>query len=111
MEIKTGSFSEVDPMVRNVLKERYEIQRQLGARAGQQTLLALDRQTQDLVVLKLLTFSSDLGWETFKLFEREAKTLQELTHPAVPRYLGYFDVETAYGKGFVLVQSYIDAPR
>lgn len=97
-------------MATNVLEDRYEIQRQLGARAGQQTLLALDRQTQDLVVLKLLTFSSDLGWETFKLFEREAKTLQELTHPAVPRYLGYFDVETASGKGFVLVQSYIDAP-
>lgn len=97
-------------MINNVLKERYEIQRQLGERAEQQTLLALDRQSQDLVIVKLLTFSRNLKWETFKLFEREAKTLQELSHPAIPRYLDYFDVETTHGKGFALVQSYIDAP-
>lgn len=96
-------------MVNNILRERYEIQQQLGERPGQQTLLALDRQTHDLVVIKLLTFSSELKWETFKLFEREARTLKELTHPAIPRYLDYFDVETTSGKGFALVQSYINA--
>ena len=97
-------------MASHALKDRYEVQRQLGERAGQQTLLALDRQSQDLVVVKLLTFSRGLKWETFKLFEREAKTLQELSHPAIPRYLDYFEVETTDGKGFALVQSYIDAP-
>jgi len=92
-----------------ILQERYEIQRQLGERSGQQTLLALDRQTHNLVVVKLLTFSGELNWETFKLFEREARTLKEITHPAIPRYLDYFDVGTPYGKGFALVQSYIKA--
>lgn len=96
-------------MVEHILRERYKIQRQLGNRFGQQTLLALDQQTHDLVVVKLMTFSGELKWETFKLFEREAKTLKELTHPAIPRYLDYFDVETTSGKGFALVQSYIDA--
>ena len=93
-----------------ILQERYEIQRHLGQRSGQQTVLAFDRQTQDLVVVKLLTFGGELKWETFKLFEREAKTLKELDHPAIPRYLDYFDVETNFGQGFALVQSYIDAP-
>jgi serine/threonine protein kinase len=93
-------------MASYALKARYQVQRQLGERAGQQTLLALDQQTQELVVVKLLTFSSNLQWETFKLFEREAKTLQELSHPAIPRYLDYFDVETTHSKGFALVQSY-----
>ncbi len=97
-------------MVSDVLKERYEIQRTLGERAGQQTLLALDLQTKARVVVKLLTFSSNLRWETFKLFEREARTLQELEHPAIPNYLDYFEVDTTSGKGFALVQSYIDAP-
>jgi serine/threonine protein kinase len=96
-------------MVDHILRERYEIQRQLGERSGQQTLLALDQQTHDLVVVKLLIFSSELKWETFKLFEREATTLKELTHPAIPRYLDYFDVETTSGKGFALIQSYINA--
>ena len=96
-------------MVDLILRGRYEIQRQLGEHSGQQTLLALDRQTHDLVVVKLLIFSHQLKWETFKLFEREAMTLKELNHSAIPLYLDYFDVETTFGKGFALVQSYIDA--
>ena len=98
------------PLNSQVLKGRYEIQRHLGKRPGQQTLLAKDRQTQDLVVVKLLTFGGELEWGTFKLFEREAKTLKELEHPAIPRYLDYFDIETNFGQGFALVQSYINAP-
>ncbi|MDJ0633265.1 MAG: serine/threonine-protein kinase [Xenococcaceae cyanobacterium MO_188.B29] len=97
------------PLNSHVLKGRYEIQKHLGKRPGQQTLLAQDQQTEDLVVIKLLTFGGELEWGTFKLFEREAKTLKELEHPAIPRYLDYFDIETNFGKGFALVQSYIDA--
>jgi len=96
-------------MVNHILRERYEIQRQLGEKPGQQTLLALDKQTHNLVVVKLLLFNGGLKWETVKLFEREAKILKELNHPAIPRYLDYFDVETTFGKGFALVQSYIQA--
>ncbi|MGK7949071.1 MAG: serine/threonine protein kinase [Xenococcaceae cyanobacterium] len=98
------------PLNPQIIKERYEVQRHLGKRPGQQTLLAQDRQTQDLVVVKILTFGGELEWGTFKLFEREAKTLKDLDHPAIPRYLDYFDIETNFGKGFALVQSYIDAP-
>ncbi|MEQ8462676.1 serine/threonine protein kinase [Coleofasciculus sp. E1-EBD-02] len=97
-------------MTRQILKGRYQIKRQLGKRAGHRTLLAWDQQSQNFVVVKLLTFSSDLTWETFRLFEREAKTLQNLSHPAIPGYLDYFDIQTDHGKGFALVQSYINAP-
>lgn len=92
-----------------VLKGRYEVQKHLGQKPGQKTLLARDRQTQELVVVKLLTFSGELEWGTFKLFEREAKTLKNLEHIAIPRYVDYFDIETNSGKGFALVQSYIEA--
>jgi hypothetical protein len=61
------------------------------------------------VVLKLLLFSPDFTWEELKLFEREAATLQALDHPAIPCYLDSFAVEIAFGKGFALVQSYIEA--
>lgn len=109
----------------DMLKGRYEIQSILAESYGKKTLLARDGKappreegnallkgdgaTETLVVVKLLIFHSELKWETAKLFEREANTLKSLDHPAIPHYLDYFDVETALGKGFALVQSFIDA--
>lgn len=81
----------------------------MGKQAGRQTLLARDKDTQALVVVKLLTFSNDFEWDDLKLFEREAETLKSLSHPAIPRYLDYFELNTPAGKGFALVQSYIEA--
>jgi serine/threonine protein kinase len=96
-------------MVERVLKERYAIQQCLGKNGGRQTLLARDLQTQELVVIKILTFSADFQWDDLKLFEREAETLQSLSHPAIPRYLDYFEFQTPKTKGLALVQSYIEA--
>jgi len=88
---------------------RYEIQQQLGKKAGRRSLLARDLQTEELVVIKLLSFNSDLEWDDLKLFEREAETLKSLSHPCIPRYLDYFEVNSPSIKGFALVQSYIPA--
>jgi len=96
-------------MAIEVLQERYAIEKQLSQNAGRRTLLARDLQTQELVAIKLLIFGEDVCWDDLKLFEREAQTLQLLSHPAIPRYLDYFDVDTPTGKGFALVQSYIPA--
>ncbi len=97
-------------MLNEILHDRYLIQQQLGKKTGRRTLLARDLQTQSLVVIKLLLFSSDFEWDDLKLFEREAQILQTLSHPAIPRYLNYFELEETYGKGFALVQTYIEAP-
>jgi eukaryotic-like serine/threonine-protein kinase len=91
------------------LHDRYQIQQSLGKKAGRQTFLALDEPTQAQVVIKLLTFGPDFEWADLKLFEREAETLKSLAHPAIPRYLDYFEVASDRGKGFALVQSYIAA--
>ncbi len=96
-------------MVGEILCDRYQIERQLGKQAGRQTLLARDKNTQALVVIKLLTFSNDFEWDDLKLFERETETLKTLSHPAIPRYLDAFELNTPAGKGFALVQSYIEA--
>ncbi len=96
-------------MASKILKERYVIQKQLSQNAGRRTLLARDLQTQELVAIKLLIFGEGVCWDDLKLFEREAQTLQLLSHPAIPRYLDYFDVDVPTGKGFALVQSYIPA--
>ncbi|MBD1883191.1 serine/threonine-protein kinase [Microcoleus vaginatus] len=94
-------------MTRKVLAERYEVQRQLGKQTGRQTLLARDLQTQKLVVIKQLFLGSDFEWQDLKLFEREAETLKALSHPAIPRYLDYLEIDEADSKGFALVQTYV----
>ena len=88
---------------------RYAIERQLRKHAGRQTLLARDLVTQELAIVKLLTFGSDFEWQDLKLFAREAQILQELSHPAIPRYLDYFELNWPEFKGFALVQTYIPA--
>jgi serine/threonine protein kinase len=91
-----------------VLGVRYQVQQQLGKNAGRRTLLARDLKTQELVVVKLLSFGTDFEWEHLKLFEREAQTLKAISHPAIPRYLNYFELDSPNGKGFALVQTYVE---
>ncbi|MDJ0649321.1 MAG: serine/threonine-protein kinase [Xenococcaceae cyanobacterium MO_188.B19] len=89
-----------------ILQQRYAIEEQLGKKAGRRTLLARDLETQELVIVKLLTFSSDFAWEDLKLFQREAETLKALKHPTIPRYIDYFELDSAH-KSYALVQSYV----
>ena len=90
-----------------ILSEGYQIQQSLGKQGGRETFLATDLQTQEQVVIKRLTFGSNLNWDLVKLFEREAQTLSTLSHPAIPDYLDFFTIDEPGRKGFALVQSYI----
>lgn len=96
-------------MIGQILYNRYEIQEQLGKKAGRRTLLAKDLNTENLVVIKLLTFSHEFEWDDLKLFEREADTLKNLNHEAIPKYLDYFELNEEKYKGFALVHNYISA--
>lgn len=100
--------SNLDNYSQYTLNERYEIQQQLGRQAGRRTFLARDLQTQELVIIKLVFFGSDFDWQNLKLFEREAETLKSLSHPAIPRYLDFFEVNSPELKGFALVQTYVE---
>jgi serine/threonine protein kinase len=91
------------------LEVRYQIQQELGRKAGRKTLLCADQATGELVVVKVLAFNSDFEWDDLKLFEREAEALKSLSHPAILRHLDYFEVNSSEIKGFALVQSYIPA--
>ena len=94
-----------------ILRQRYQLQQQLGrTAAGHQTWLAIDRNNQERVAIKLLAFSPQMAWEELKLFEREAQILKTLDHPYIPNYRDYFDVDKEIGNGvpwFALVQDYI----
>lgn len=92
-----------------VFKERYEILRQLAKKAGRKTLLARDLQTNELVVIKLLIFNSEIEWEELKLFQREAQILRNLSFSAIPSYIDFFEVALSNKKALAFVQSYIKA--
>lgn len=96
-------------MNREILANRYEIQQQLGKKAGRSTFLATDLVTGKSVIVKLLAFGGDFEWDDLKLFEREAQTLKSLSHPFIPAYLDYFEVNSPIYQGFALVQTYIPA--
>ncbi len=121
-------------MTDKVLKNRYRLIQPLGRNAGRQTWLAEDLQTipqasgaaegaldppadlpqpeepqvsGELVVVKLLSFGPGFSWDDLKLFEREARILQTLDHPAIPRYRDYFSTDSTESWGFCLVKDYI----
>lgn len=96
-------------MNKKIIGDRYQVIHLLGKKPGYRTILCNDIQTQQLVVVKLLVWNEDFEWQNFKLFEREARVLQSISHPAIPRYLDYFEVNKPQLKGFGLVQTYIKA--
>lgn len=97
---------------KQILRDRYQLNQQLGQNAGRQTWLAEDLQTEtkEKVIIKLLAFSPQMQWEELKLFEREAQVLQNLDRWYTPKYRDYFtlDKEISYDlPWFGLVQDYI----
>jgi len=97
-------------MSTQVLGDRYRIVQELGRADDRRTLLAEDLQTRSPVVIKLLIFRRGVDPNAVRLFRREAQTLKSLNHPAIPRYLNFFELEPTTGTaGLALVQAFIQA--
>ncbi len=95
-------------MAGQILGDRYEVQQQLGKKAGRWTLLAHDLMTNAPVILKLLFIDENMEADDLRLFKREVEALQALGHPCTPRYLGYFEINLPNGgKALALIQSYV----
>ncbi len=86
-----------------VLGDRYQLKKLLSHNLLRQTWLAVDLDTQEQVVVKLLAFESAIDWTNVKLFEREAEVLKQLNYPQIPQYRDYFCQDSQ----FVLVEDYI----
>ncbi|MEM8722077.1 MAG: hypothetical protein AAGE84_22745 [Cyanobacteria bacterium P01_G01_bin.39] len=82
-----------DYLPSNILGDKYQIERELASQGARKTLLARNIEQDILVIIKLLIFGNEVVWDNFKLFEREAETLKSLSHPAIPQYLDYFEIE------------------
>ncbi|MEM1391969.1 MAG: serine/threonine-protein kinase [Cyanobacteria bacterium P01_H01_bin.150] len=95
-------------MIGELLDNRYEVLSILGKKTGRRTLKVRDLHSLELAVIKLLSFNNDFEWDDLKLFEREARTLKNLSHGSIPGYIDYFELKKPLS-GFALVQTYIQA--
>jgi serine/threonine protein kinase len=87
-----------------IIAERYRILDTLGQGGVGITYRADDLKTGQQVALKALSLRRIADWKTLELFEREAQILSQLHHPAIPRYLDYFQTDTSRERGFYIAQ-------
>ena len=57
------------------------------------------------VAVKAMSLRALRDWKQLELFQREAVVLQSLSHPGVPRYLGYFEEDAPDDRCFYIVQT------
>lgn len=91
-----------------IVQSRYRITDILGEGGIGITYCAEDLQTGDRVALKALTFRRMNDWKVLELFEREAKVLAQLDHPAIASYLDYFQIDSENDRGFYIVQELVE---
>lgn len=82
----------------------YQIVGILGEGGSGTTYRALVVGTSRFVALKQLSLAQMDDWKAIELFEREAQTLSQLNHPAIPKYIDYFTIDTSTDLNFYIVQ-------
>jgi serine/threonine protein kinase len=70
-----------------IIASRYRILNTIGSGGTGTTYLAIDWQNDQQVALKALSLHMLTDWKKIELFEREARTLAQLNHAGIPRYL------------------------
>jgi serine/threonine protein kinase len=84
----------------------YHVRQVLGQRGAARTYLADD--VDGLIVLKELSFSQAPSEATLRAFHQEARQLQSLTHPRIPRYLDMLQLGLGVDTRLYLVQEFIE---
>ena len=72
------------------------------------TYAALDTISNQDVALKIVSIRQIDAWKTLELFKREVKVLADLSHPAIPHYLDYFEIDTKTDRQFCLVRELVE---
>ncbi|HGG56751.1 MAG TPA: hypothetical protein ENK31_03020, partial [Nannocystis exedens] len=90
----------------------YEDLEQIGAGTFGVTYRARDRESGDLVALKMLAVRDLEGWKPLERFEREAKVLRSLKqkHPGVVRFIDAFEADEEESPKFFIVSEFVEGP-
>ncbi|MCW6036316.1 serine/threonine protein kinase [Spirulina subsalsa FACHB-351] len=91
-----------------MIRDHYQIVTVLGQGSMGTTYAAVDVNTSQRVAIKVVSLRQASEWKTLELFEREARVLATLTHPNIPNYIEYFQVDTPEDRRFYLVQELVE---
>lgn len=91
----------------DIVTERYRITATLGEPGRSNTYIAEDFVSNKFVAIKAISLKTLTDWKDLELLQRQAEVLAGLDHPAIPRYLEYFYVDTHHDRAFYLVQKLI----
>ena len=87
-----------------IIQDKYRITGILGRGGVAITYSAIALKTNSPVAIKVVSLKQLNDWKQVELFQREAEVLKQLSHPNIPDYIDYFDIETETDKTFYLVQ-------
>lgn len=90
--------------VGEVINQKYRILNILGEGGIGITYLAQNLETNENLALKVLSLRRMTDWKKLELFERESQIIAQLNHPAIPRYIDYFQLETDNDNSFYIAQ-------
>lgn len=84
---------------------QYQLLKQVGIGGSATTYAARDVEGDDVTVaLKMLSMRRMKDWKALDRFQREAKILQSLSHPGIPKYVDAFQEESDEDVSFCIVQ-------
>lgn len=88
---------------------QFQFKRKIGSGGFGSSYLAYSEKHDCECVVKALAIERLQDWKSLELFEREARILQQLRHPRIPRFLEYItlDAGTEGGNALYLVQAYL----
>ena len=81
------------PFRSNLWAGRYEIQGVLSRGGQGTTFFGKDQQTDAAVVMKVFDLQKAQDWKEVELFDREARTLQRVSHAGIPQFLERIDCD------------------
>jgi serine/threonine protein kinase len=87
-----------------VIAQRYRLLDTLGRGSTGITYAAKHLETGETVALKVVAFRDLDDWKSVELLEREAQVLQKLDHPAIPKYIDYFYIDSDRDRHFYIAQ-------
>ena len=97
-------FEQCHRQAGELIAERYRLLSVLGKGGAGITYAAEDIYSHQEFALKELSLKGMGDWKQLELFEREAKVLSQLDHPAIPNYIDYFQTDTTENRWFYIVQ-------
>jgi hypothetical protein len=75
--------------------ERFVLLQPIGGGAQGQTFDGVDKREGRAVAIKRFDVRGATSWKDVELAEREARVLQSLSHPMLPRYVDHFEEDGA----------------